>query len=154
MKNMVCSQAKCGQKFSNRRAYNKHIYMYKAAAKVRIMNHIRSVLLLNRHGLLMESFEMEYKSMMGKQVPYKMLGYNSSYDLVINIPDVVHVTQLNGGQTLLLAVPDKTTEHIAKMIGNQRANRDGFNYRTGEVLASVASLYWLKNPMSLCMFRP
>jgi tudor domain-containing protein 5 len=65
---------------------------------------------------------------MGKQVPYKMLGYNSSYDLVTNIPDVVQVTQLNGGETLLLAVPDKTTEHIAKMIGNQRANRDGFNY--------------------------
>ena len=136
-KNMQCSQAKCGQKFNNRRAYNEHIEMHRAAAKVKIMSNIRSVLLVNKHGLLMEAFDREYKSVMGKQVPYKMLGYNSSYDLVSNIPDVVHVTQLNGGQTLLLAVPDKTTEHIAKMIGNQRANRDGFNYRTGEVLASV-----------------
>merc|ERR1719318_2280162 len=136
-KNMLCSQPKCGQKFNNRRAYNEHIEMHKAAAKVKIMSNIRSVLLVNKHGLLMEAFDREYKSVMGKQVPYKMLGYNSSYDLVTNIPDVVQVTQLYGGQALLLAVPDKTTEHIAKMVGNQRANRDGFNYRTGEVLATV-----------------
>merc|ERR1719233_1397327 len=65
------------------------------------------------------------------------MGYNSAYDLVTNIPEVVRVIQLNGGQTLLMAVPDKNCEHIAKMVGNQRFNRDGFNYRNGEVLSSV-----------------
>ena len=47
------------------------------------------------------------------------------------------VSHLEGGQTLLLAVPDETTEHIAKMVGTQRSNREGFNRRTGDVLASV-----------------
>jgi len=136
-KNMICNQAKCGQKFNNRRAYNEHIEAHREGAKAKVLKHIRSVLLLNKHGLLMESFEREYKSVMGKPVPYKMMGYNSAYDLVTNIPEVVRVIQLNGGQTLLMAVPDKNCEHIAKMVGNQRFNRDGFNYRNGEVLSSV-----------------
>jgi len=136
-KNMICNQAKCGQKFNNRRAYNEHIEAHKEGAKAKALRNIRSVLLLNKHGLLMESFEREFKSVMGKPVPYKMMGYNSAYDLVTNIPEVVKVTQLNGGQTLLVAVPDEACEHIAKMVGNQRFNRDGFNYRNGEVLSSV-----------------
>ena len=134
---MICNQAKCGLKFNNRRAYNEHIESHRKEAKCKVLKNIRSVLLLNKHGLLMESFEREFKSIMGKQVPYKLMGYNSSYDLVTNIPEVVQVSHLNGGQTLLIGVPDETTEHIATMVGNQRSNRDGFNYRTGEVLASV-----------------
>ena len=65
-KNMQCNQAKCGQKFNNRRAYNQHIDMHKAEAKVKVLNNIRSVLLYNKHGLLMEAFEMEFRSMIGK----------------------------------------------------------------------------------------
>jgi len=136
-KNMICNQAKCGQKFNNRRAYNEHIEAHKEGAKAKVLKNIRSVLLLNKHGLLFESFEREFKSVMCKPLPYKMMGYQSAYDLVTNIPEVVQVTQLNGGQTLLVAVPDKASEHIAKMVGNQRFNRDGFNYRNGEVLSSI-----------------
>ena len=36
-----------------------------------------------------------------------------------------------------MAVPDETCGHIAKMVQHQRFNRDGFNYRNGEVLSSV-----------------
>jgi len=138
-KAMKCNQAKCGGlKFTNRRDYNEHVDMHKEEARLKIINSIRSVLLYNKHGLLMEAFEREFRGMMGKQVPFKLLGFSSAYDLVTNMPDVVQVTHLAGGQTLLLAVPDQATEHIAKMVGNQRTNREGFNYRTGEVLASVS----------------
>ena len=85
----------------------------------------------------MESFEREFRGVTGKKIPYIMLGFNSLYDLLTNLPDVVQVTNLPGGQSLLQAVPDKATEHIAKMVGNQRTNREGFNYRTGEVLHMV-----------------
>eukprot|EP00092_Neocalanus_flemingeri_P040548 GFUD01044154.1.p1 GENE.GFUD01044154.1~~GFUD01044154.1.p1 ORF type:complete len:856 (+),score=209.24 GFUD01044154.1:57-2570(+) len=134
---MKCNQAKCGLKFNNRRDYNEHVEMHRAEAQVKILSNIRSVLLYNKHGLLVEEFEREFRSMIGKHVPYKLVGYNSAYDLVSNIPDVVQVTHLDGGQTLLLAMPDEKTEHISKMVGNQRSNREGFNYRTGEVLANV-----------------
>ena len=131
---MLCNQPKCGQKFNNRRAYNQHIEMHRSEARVKVKSNIRSILLYNKHGLLFEQFEKEFKSVMGKSVPYKMLGFNSVYDMLHNLTDVVQITHLKDGQSLLVAVPDETTEHIAKMIGNQRSNTDGFNYRTGEVL--------------------
>ena len=92
-----------------------------------IMNSIRAVLLYNKHGLLLDVF---------KHV-FKFLGYHSVYDLLVSLPKVVEVTHLGGRQCLLIGVPDKKTEHIAKMVGNQRDNREGFNRRTGEVLARV-----------------
>ena len=42
-----------------------------------------------------------------------------------------------GRQFLLIGVPDNKTEQIAKMVGNQRDNREEFNRSTGEVLARV-----------------
>ena len=73
-KNMMCNQPKCGQRFNNRRAYNEHIEMHKEEAKTQVKKNIRSVLLLNKHGLLLESFEREFKSVMCKAVPYKLMG--------------------------------------------------------------------------------
>ena len=59
---------------------------------------IRSVLLLNKHGLLLDGFEKEYRSMMGKAVPWKALGCSSTYDLMLlQCPKVVEVRQLEGG---------------------------------------------------------
>ena len=92
-----------------------------------IMNSIRVVLLYNKHGLLLDVF---------KHV-FKFLCYHSVYDLLVSLPKVVEVTHLGGRQCLLIGVPDKKTEHIAKMVGNQRDNREEFNRRTGEVLARV-----------------
>lgn len=71
----------------------------------------------------------------GKAVPYKFLGHDSLYDLMVSIPEIVSIVPLEGGQVLLLAVPDEKTEHMAKMVGNQRDNIEGFNRRTAEVLS-------------------
>ena len=57
---MKCTQVKCGGlQFNNRRAFNEHVDVHRAEAKVKVLNNIRSVLLYNKHGLLMEAFEME-----------------------------------------------------------------------------------------------
>jgi len=135
-KNMVCNQSKCGQKFNNRRAYNEHCEAHKVETRRKIMKTVRAVLMYNKHGLLLESFEREYRGMEGKPVPYKFLGFNSLYDLLVNSPDNVQVVQA-GGQVLLLGVPDKETEHIAKMVGSQREGQGGFNRRTEEVIARL-----------------
>ena len=71
-------------------------------------------------------------------VPYKLFGYNCVYDLLTNLPDVVRVSFV-GNQTLLCGVPDETTRHIADMVSNQRTNREGFNFKTGEVLDAAGS---------------
>jgi len=136
-KAMICNQPKCGKKFNNRRAYNEHCEEHKKDIKARIVNSIRAVLMYNKHGLLLEVFEQEYRGMVGKPIPHKFFGFNCIYDLLVAWPEVVEVTQLGGGQVLLIGVPDKKTEHIAKMVGNQRDNREGFNRRTGQMLSRV-----------------
>ena len=39
------------------------------------------------------------------------------------------MTHPGQGQVLPIGVPDKNTKHIAKMVGNQRDNWEGFNRR-------------------------
>ena len=91
----------------------------------------------NKHGLLIDSFEREYKSQNGKSVPYKFLGHENLFDLLTNIPDVVQLFPLPDGQHLLLAVPDEKTQHIAKAVGNQIDRVEGFNRKTADVIAKV-----------------
>ena len=107
---MVCNQPKCGQKFNNRRAYNEHCEAHKVEARRKTMKTVQAVLMYNKHGLLLESFNKEYKdlegerfklglcsfkvftfSVTGKNVPYKLLGFNSLYDMLVNSPDYVQV---------------------------------------------------------------
>ena len=85
----------------------------------------------------MEAFEREFKNRNGKSIAYKFLGYDSVYDLMVSIPEVVQVLSLPGGQQLLLAVPDEKTQHIAKLVGNQRDNVDGFNRMNASLISRV-----------------
>ena len=80
---------------------------------------------------------MEFKRCSGKAIPYKFFGYDSLYDFLSNIPDVVRVVRAAGGNILLLAVPDEKTIHVAKMVGNQRDNTEGFNRRTADFVARL-----------------
>ena len=50
----------------------------------------RAVLLYNKHGLLLDALEKEFRRLNGKSIPHKFLGYDSLYDLVNNMPDVVN----------------------------------------------------------------
>jgi len=137
-KRMICNQPKCGKKFNNRRSYNAHCEEHKAVMKARVVSSIRAILMYNKHGLLLEVFEQEYRKMVGKPIPYKLFGYNCIYDLLLAWSEVVEITQLGGGQTLLIGVPDKNTEHIAKMVRNQRDNIDGFNWKNGQMMSRVS----------------
>ena len=56
------------------------------AKYLKILPRIRSVLTNNKLGLLLESFEMEYKILYGSVVPYKALGFPSTYDLLASCP--------------------------------------------------------------------
>ena len=94
------------------------------------------MLLYNKLGLLLTAFEREYKDSMGTIVPYKTLGFSSTYDLLVSCPEVVEIQILESGQTLLVGVPDENTEHMARMVGEQRNEQRGFDYLTGQVLNS------------------
>ena len=73
---------------------------------------IRSVLLYNKMGLLLDVFEKEYKAMMGKffflkncqkltfwlhtgkNVPFKAFGFTSTYDFLQSLPEAVRIILL------------------------------------------------------------
>jgi len=126
----------CGRKCISRREFNEHTEEHVAAFKAKTVSGIRSVLLYNKMGLLLGVFEKEYKAMMGKNVPYKALGFPSTYELLRSVPEAVEIQQLPDGTLLLVAVPDEKTEHMARMVGCQRYKQEGFDYLTGQVLAS------------------
>ena len=50
---------------------------------------------------------------------------------------MVRVVRAAGGNILLLGVPDQKTIHVAKLVGNQRDNTEGFNRKTAVVVARL-----------------
>ena len=49
---MICTEMKCGQKFSNRRAYNEHMDEHREVTKNVVLKDVRSVLIYNKNGNL------------------------------------------------------------------------------------------------------
>ena len=99
--------------------------------------------MMNQMGLLITEFKKEYRSMVGKPVPYSVLGINDPVELASLMPDVVKIVELSSGEVFLQAVPDEKTEELADAIKSQKYVRDGFNWQTGNVLSSV------RNPLDL-----
>ena len=107
----------CQKKFFVRREFNNHVEEHKAQFKAKTLSRIRSTLLLNQKGLLLDAFQKEFKSLVGQNVPYKAHGFNSTYDFLLSIPDVVEVQVLPTSQAILLiGVPDVNTQDMARMV--------------------------------------
>ena len=130
---LVCNQEDCGKKLASPRAWKEHIEEHKAQLKEKIGNGVRSVLLYNKHGLLLEAFEREYREAVGRKVPIKALGFASVYDYLVSIPEVVEVRRV-AGHLLLVGRPDTRTQHMARMVASQRETQGGYNVRTSEVV--------------------
>ena len=98
---------------------------------------IRSTLIVNKCGILLDEFPREFRSNVGTQIPFKLLGYSSLMEMVEDMTDVVRIVQLNDGTPMLQAVPDERTKELAKEIQNQKLNNEGFNRQTGKVLRTL-----------------
>jgi len=96
----------------------------------------RSVLLPNRDGLLLDAFEKEYRGFFGFPFPYQRLGFANTMDLVESLHhlNAVGVERLPSGHILLKGIPDKNTEHVSRMVKNQRRNEEGYNRRTAQII--------------------
>ena len=90
------------------------------------------------HGLRLDDFEREYRIMTEKSVPFKLFGFNSTEELLNNIPDYAKVVHLEDeGLTLVLGVSDEKTLHVAKLVGNQEFRKGGFNRRTVDAVSRL-----------------
>uniref|UniRef100_A0A4X2KM54 Tudor domain-containing protein 5 n=1 Tax=Vombatus ursinus TaxID=29139 RepID=A0A4X2KM54_VOMUR len=83
---------------------------------------IRSLLISTKDGLTPQQLEREYLSMVGNHLPLRILGYRSTMELVLDMPDVVSLCPCGDGTVILKAIPDETTKGIASLVAKQRSS--------------------------------
>ncbi|XP_068921563.1 tudor domain-containing protein 5 [Petaurus breviceps papuanus] len=83
---------------------------------------IRSLLISTKDGLSPQQLEREYLYMVGNHLPLRVLGYRSTMELVLDMPDVVSVCPCGDGTVILKAIPDETTKGIASLVAKQRSS--------------------------------
>ncbi|XP_057585749.1 tudor domain-containing protein 5 isoform X2 [Hippopotamus amphibius kiboko] len=83
---------------------------------------IRSLLISTKDGLTPQQLEKEYLLMVGNHLPLRILGYRSTMELVLGMPDVVSVCPCGDGTVILKAIPDESTKGIASLVAKQRSS--------------------------------
>ncbi|XP_059136579.1 tudor domain-containing protein 5 isoform X1 [Peromyscus eremicus] len=83
---------------------------------------IRSLLISTKDGLTPQQLEKEYLLMVGNHLPLRILGYRSTMELVLDMPDVVSVCPCGDGTIILKAIPDESTKGIASLVAKQRGS--------------------------------
>ncbi|XP_025733967.1 tudor domain-containing protein 5 [Callorhinus ursinus] len=83
---------------------------------------IRSLLISTKDGLTPQQLEKEYLLMVGSHLPLRILGYRSTMELVLDMPDVVTVCPCGDGTVILKAIPDESTKGIASLVAKQRSS--------------------------------
>ncbi|KAM9378970.1 tudor domain-containing protein 5 [Phaethornis superciliosus] len=105
---------------------------------------VRALLLAAKEGLTPAQLECDYMAMIGKPLPLHDLGFQSTLELVANMPDVVRVCPHKKGTCILKAVADETTKAIAKLVARQRSAKA----RKGAGAKATAAASASKNPQS------
>nr|XP_044992913.1 tudor domain-containing protein 5 isoform X2 [Jaculus jaculus] len=89
---------------------------------------IRSLLISTKDGLTPQQLEKEYLLMVGSHLPLRTLGYRSTMELVLDMPDVVSVCPCGDGAVILKAIPDESTKGIASLVAKQRRSHKVRNF--------------------------
>ncbi|NXY74479.1 TDRD5 protein, partial [Glareola pratincola] len=104
---------------------------------------VRSLLMASKEGLTPAQLEQEYMAMIGRPLPLCDLGFQSTLELVADMPEVVRVCSYKEGTFILKAIADETTKAIAKLVARQRSAKAR---KSAAVKAGAASPS--KNPWS------
>ncbi|XP_027623880.1 tudor domain-containing protein 5 isoform X3 [Tupaia chinensis] len=88
---------------------------------------IRSLLISTKDGLTPQQLEKEYLLMIGNHLPLRILGYRSTMELVLDMPDVVSVCPCGDDTVILKAIPDESTKGIANLVAKQRSSHKSRN---------------------------
>lgn len=74
---------------------------------------IRSLLISAKDGLTPQQLEKEYLLMVGSHLPLGILGYGSTMELVLDMPDVVSICPCRDG-TVILKGKLCTNHHLVR----------------------------------------
>ncbi|XP_068879040.1 tudor domain-containing protein 5 isoform X2 [Aphelocoma coerulescens] len=81
---------------------------------------VRAMLIAAKAGLTPEQLEEQYMAMVCKPLPLHDLGFQSTLELVTQMPDVVQVCSSKTGTLILKAIADDSTRGIAKLVASQK----------------------------------
>ncbi|XP_074007865.1 tudor domain-containing protein 5 [Numenius arquata] len=105
---------------------------------------VRSLLMASKEGLTPKQLEQEYMATIGNPLPLCDLGFQSTLELVADMPDVVRVCSYENGTLILKAIADETTKAIAKLVARQKRSARARRSAPGKANAASPS----KNPHS------
>ncbi|NXL35564.1 TDRD5 protein, partial [Glaucidium brasilianum] len=106
---------------------------------------VRSLLISAKDGLTPAQLEQEYMAMIGKPLPLCDLGFQSTLELVADMPEVVKICPRKEDTFILKAIADEATKEIAKLVARQR--KCARARKSAAAKADAASP--CKNPQSL-----
>ncbi|NWU68016.1 TDRD5 protein, partial [Pterocles burchelli] len=82
---------------------------------------VRSLLIAAKGGLTPTQLEQDYVAMIGRPLPLRDLGFQSTMELVADMPELVRVCSYEKGTFVLKAIADETTKTIAKLVARQKS---------------------------------
>jgi len=80
---------------------------------------LRAVLNSTPTCLPLKRLQTDYCRLVGSDIPYREMGYNTLGEFIMDIPDVI-TCWVDHGQLMTKAVADRSTEHIASLVARQR----------------------------------
>ncbi|KAM6327711.1 tudor domain-containing protein 5-like [Podargus strigoides] len=83
---------------------------------------VRSLLVAAKEGLTPAELEQEYVAMIGKPLPLRDLGFQSTLELVADMPEVVRVCPYEKGTFILKAIPDESTNAVFNLVAKQKSS--------------------------------
>ncbi|NXH06218.1 TDRD5 protein, partial [Loxia leucoptera] len=112
---------------------------------------VRAMLIAAKAGLTPEQLEEQYMAMVCKPLPLRDLGFQSTLELVTQMPEVVQICSSKNGALILKAIADDSTKGIAKLVANQKLKTRKASKKT---TTKANSAFPTKNFRSPQSFQP
>ncbi|NXC51531.1 TDRD5 protein, partial [Aleadryas rufinucha] len=110
---------------------------------------VRAMLIAAKAGLTPEQLEEQYITMVCKPLPLRNLGFQSTLELVTQMPEVVQICSSKNGTLILKAIADDSTKGIAKLVANQKVKtRSKASKKTAMKANATFPTQISKNPQS------
>ena len=81
---------------------------------------LSSVLIAHKTGILINRLEHEYRTFIGKPIPFMKLGFHTLEDFLREIPDTVLIEEDEKGNKLVKVKVIKNIAHVDKLVQNQK----------------------------------
>ncbi|XP_063021271.1 tudor domain-containing protein 5 [Melospiza melodia melodia] len=109
---------------------------------------VRAMLIAAKAGLTPEQLEEQYMAMVCKPLPLRDLGFQSTLELVTQMPEVVQICSSKNGALILKAIADDSTKGIARLVANQKVKTRKTSKKTATKANSPFPTKYSKNPQS------